>query len=70
MARQAISLLLQLPNLITIRERGRDELDPVAPFPNGGGLPVEFPGFELDKVGPHLGSSIFVVPQSDTVPRI
>lgn len=48
-----------------MREGGRDELDPMALFPDGGGLPVE-----LDKVGPHLGPSVFVVPRTDTVPRI
>jgi hypothetical protein len=64
------SFRLQLPDLITMREGGRDELDPVALFPNGGGLPVEFPGFELDKVGAHLGPSVFVVPRTDTVPWI
>jgi hypothetical protein len=47
LAHQAISLRLQLPGLTTMREGSRDELDPVALFPNGGGLPVEFPGFEL-----------------------
>ena len=62
------SFRLQLPNLITMREEGRDKLDPVTLVPNGGGLPVEFPGFELDKVGPHLGPSVFVVPRTDTVP--
>jgi hypothetical protein len=63
------SFRLQLPDLITMREGGRDKLDPVTLVPKGGRLPVEFPGFELDKVGPHLGPSVFVIPRTDTVPR-
>ena len=60
LAYQAISPRLQLPDLITMREGGRDELDPVALFSNSGGLPAGFLGFELDKVGLHLGPFVFV----------
>ncbi|KAI9762714.1 MAG: hypothetical protein M1840_001181 [Geoglossum simile] len=61
------SFLQQLPDLVTMAEGGMTP-SPVALIPNSGGLPVQFPGFEIHNAGPHLGSSIFVVPKTDTVP--
>jgi hypothetical protein len=63
------SFRLQLPDLITMREGAGDKLDPATLAPNGRGLLVEFLGFKLDKVGPHLGPSVSMIPRTDTVPR-
>lgn len=62
------SFLHQLPDLIAGREAGMAEMPSVTLFPNGGGLPVRFPGLELHNIGPNLGSSVFVLPKIDTVP--
>lgn len=60
----------QVPDLITVRDdSGVGPRSPVSLLPNGTGLPVRFPGFELHNVGrQHPGSSVFVVPRTDAVP--
>jgi len=54
------SFLHQVPDLITMREGGADHLPAASLIPRGGGLHVQFPGFEFYSVGSQLGPSVFV----------